>query len=819
MGKKNVAKIVILGDTKSIEKSLENTAKRLNRTTKSSKKTKKEIHDLGQVMTRSANNVAIFRGQLDPISGRLSAIGTGITRFGLGAVAMGVGVGIAGLAVGNMVSGLESWEQRQNKFNAQLQATSFAARLTAADLEELAQTTARATLGDVAGTADAIIALTSFRNLQKDVFKQTIALAADAKIAFGGNLREGVIAFGKALNDPIANLGALSRKGIQFTDTQEAMIQKFVETGQLIKAQELILAELGDQFGGLATKEAPALAAAMDSLGQSVDNMFESLGRTDAIKGIRDVTAQIVRGADRTAQAIADTHSVRAVELRDTDELSKANEKAYKAWMRAENELQRVLEVRRNASAGFKENYEIELKNLNSLVIKQKASYVTAEKDLNAHIAKKKAARDAEQALFKQGVIKSLNTELEGLEGQASELAKKMEKRRVQLLSSFEDERAKVARVFKAKTKDYKESFDKQLAIVDSSAKKQLEIFEKSKASKKHIDEFIAESDQRKIELKKQYSADLVLVEEGRLNKLQKLDDRDAARELAAENRIIRATEKAARKIKQAAAKKLSIENAMKRAAKDAASDFETDIDIGFKDVEDSAGGTQDFFGINVDESANKFAVLEEQLSTHLSKISAMNITSTDKAARLAAVAKEYTLAQAELERDGKKRAVGDTWDAIATLGASGNKKLFILAKAAAIAKATMSTYEAATNAFAQVPYPFNYAASATIAAAGFVNVRNIASQAMPQFHDGITDVPREGSYLLAQGERVLSKQLNEDLKLDLKNRRDNPVNSQAVAINLTLPDTGSYSATDQWYQDNRDNLVNDVRYAMSQLA
>lgn len=66
----------------------------------------------------------------------------------------------------------------------------------------------------------------------------------------------------------------------------------------------------------------------------------------------------------------------------------------------------------------------------------------------------------------------------------------------------------------------------------------------------------------------------------------------------------------------------------------------------------------------------------------------------------------------------------------------SGNKELFRVGQAASIAKATINTYEAATAALAQGGPFLGPALAAAITAAGFVQVRNIASQ-QPRFEDG----------------------------------------------------------------------------------
>jgi len=80
---------------------------------------------------------------------------------------------------------------------------------------------------------------------------------------------------------------------------------------------------------------------------------------------------------------------------------------------------------------------------------------------------------------------------------------------------------------------------------------------------------------------------------------------------------------------------------------------------------------------------------------------------------------------------DAKKQAMSDTFSNLSVLMNTGSKKLFEVGKAAAIAGAIMSTYQAASNALAQVPYPFNIAAASSMVVAGMANVANIKSQTM----------------------------------------------------------------------------------------
>ena len=65
--------------------------------------------------------------------------------------------------------------------------------------------------------------------------------------------------------------------------------------------------------------------------------------------------------------------------------------------------------------------------------------------------------------------------------------------------------------------------------------------------------------------------------------------------------------------------------------------------------------------------------------------------------------------------------------DGLATLSSSKNKAIAGIAKAAAIASATVNAYMAASNAFATVPYPASYAAAAGALISGFSTVAKIA--------------------------------------------------------------------------------------------
>ena len=76
-----------------------------------------------------------------------------------------------------------------------------------------------------------------------------------------------------------------------------------------------------------------------------------------------------------------------------------------------------------------------------------------------------------------------------------------------------------------------------------------------------------------------------------------------------------------------------------------------------------------------------------------------------------------------------KQKAKGDILHNLSSLMNTENKKMFEVGKAAAIGQAVMNTYQGATKALAEVPYPYNFVAAASVVAAGLNNVNNIKSQ------------------------------------------------------------------------------------------
>lgn len=92
-------------------------------------------------------------------------------------------------------------------------------------------------------------------------------------------------------------------------------------------------------------------------------------------------------------------------------------------------------------------------------------------------------------------------------------------------------------------------------------------------------------------------------------------------------------------------------------------------------------------------------------------------------------------------------------------------KAMFLMQQAIAIGQAIISTELAATKALELGPI-LGIPASTLVRGMGYASVGLIASQTIAGMaHDGIDNIPREGTWLLDKGERVVDSRTNADLK------------------------------------------------------
>lgn len=190
-----------------------------------------------------------------------------------GAVALG---GIFGSFIGEARE-----SQKVGALTAQvIKTTGKAAHVSAGQVGDLATAISNKTGIDdeaIQSGANLLLTFTNVRNEAgkgNDVFNQATQTITDMSAALGQDAKGSAIQLGKALNDPVKGITALSRVGVSFTKQQKDQIATLVKSGDTLGAQKIILAELNREFGGAAA----ASATAGDKFRTTFDNFKESIG-------------------------------------------------------------------------------------------------------------------------------------------------------------------------------------------------------------------------------------------------------------------------------------------------------------------------------------------------------------------------------------------------------------------------------------------------------------------------------------------------------------------------------------------------------------
>ncbi|MCV1867410.1 hypothetical protein MLQ35_017345 [Escherichia coli] len=251
------------------------------------------------------------------------------------------------------------------------------------------------------------------------------------------------------------------------------------------------------------------------------------------------------------------------------------------------------------------------------------------------------------------------------------------------------------------------------------------------------------------------------------------------------------------------------------------------DTEQSYSQIEDSLQGMDGFktnqltSGYDYQDSNNPFAKFnaidkekseaEQDYKTDKLKIDGI----TDPAKRMEALEKlneNHQKRMAAIEKkyaDARQSIADDMYGGFAaamTLFGQENTKAMQMAfnahKAFSIGQATVNMWTAATDAWND---PTNVTTGQKIAAAALAvsqnmgNIANIKSTNVSGMaHDGIDNIPREGTWLLDKGERVVDQRTNGDLKDFLASQKSGGGNSQPIEVHAPLTIQGNVNSADK---------------------
>jgi phage-related protein len=137
---------------------------------------------------------------------------------------------------------------------------------------------------DTTGVSDEVIKqgqalLLTFANVASSagqvggMFDRATQASVDLAAAGFGSVDSNAKQLGKALQDPIKGITALTRSGVTFTAAEKEKIKTLVESGKTLEAQEMIMKAVEMQVGGTAAATATGaqkMKAAMDDLQEAI---------------------------------------------------------------------------------------------------------------------------------------------------------------------------------------------------------------------------------------------------------------------------------------------------------------------------------------------------------------------------------------------------------------------------------------------------------------------------------------------------------------------------------------------------------------------
>lgn len=244
--------------------------------------------------------------------------------------------------------------------------------------------------------------------------------------------------------------------------------------------------------------------------------------------------------------------------------------------------------------------------------------------------------------------------------------------------------------------------------------------------------------------------------------------------------------------------------NASARAEDNEYEDRRRNAYVNFQSMSSSLNGSEEYFNLDKD--------LEDRRKVIADALKWNNITEDEARAANLAAEKKYLQDRLSLHfmyGESIAESTADTMKTVFGEQSAAYKAMFAIQKGFAIAQSMIAIQQGIANAMS-LPFPANLAAAATVAAETASIIGNIKAIGLTGMaHNGIDNIPREGTWLLDGGERVLNPQQNKDLTNYLNNRQNGPTEGNVqISQQITFAD-GAASVNTQGQKQIAESLNN----------
>lgn len=233
---------------------------------------------------RTGAAMSTVKGQLGGIKGALRGVndmarsaGRSMRNVGLG---MSAGITAPLTILGRDAVKLHSIQMdAENAVRQVLNSTGGASGKSADELFRIASAMQKVSnYGDEDILRNVTAPLLTFTGIAGKEFDRAQSAILDVATIMKTDLKSATLQVGKALNDPVKGLSALSRSGLTFTEDQEKVIRSLVETGKVAAAQRVMLEALELQTIGQAAAAAATPMGRFNQLSMAIGDLKEDMG-------------------------------------------------------------------------------------------------------------------------------------------------------------------------------------------------------------------------------------------------------------------------------------------------------------------------------------------------------------------------------------------------------------------------------------------------------------------------------------------------------------------------------------------------------------
>lgn len=189
-------------------------------------------------------------------------------------------------------------EQGNLRMEAVLKATGAQAGITKEQILGIADALSKTTKFDDDGLKKAGTSLLVFERIGADSFERVLKASTDLAAFMGTDLDAAVKLVGRAMESPEQGMNALRRAGIILTESQKELVAAFMESGDVIAAQSVILDVLESKIGGTAETMNQGMTKSSDDLSKALDDLYKEIGKTNT------VTSSYKMSVDLTTEAL-----------------------------------------------------------------------------------------------------------------------------------------------------------------------------------------------------------------------------------------------------------------------------------------------------------------------------------------------------------------------------------------------------------------------------------------------------------------------------------------------------------------------------------